>query len=132
MSSSPYMLDTDPMEETLYDIISPISCQSFAKAYSGNYDPKTLASPHYSPLNATSLAGLPPMLVFIGGLEVLRPSIEKLVAKAKGDKCSVDVVLHEGRPHCWFFANPTCTPQDRAEAIETCANFLIKHSKKNS
>ncbi|KAG0093598.1 hypothetical protein BGZ92_004197 [Podila epicladia] len=125
ITSSPYMFSPHPMEISLYDFITPLVCQRFVRAYS-HYNPSTIASSYYTPLNAESLAGLPPMLVFIGGLEQFRPSIECFVKKAQADKCAVKVILAEARAHCWFLTPAISTPQDRADAIEACTQFLAK------
>ncbi|KAF9332199.1 hypothetical protein BG006_004939 [Podila minutissima] len=123
IASSPYMFSPHPVDISIYDFITPLVCQRFVRAYS-HYDPSTLASSYFIPLNAESLGGLPPMLVFIGGLEQFRPSIECFVKKAQADKCAVKVILAEARAHCWFLTPAISTPQDRVDAIEACTQFL--------
>ncbi|KAF9106207.1 hypothetical protein BGX27_009267 [Mortierella sp. AM989] len=120
---SPYFLDPEPMEHSLYDTLTPLNCQNFVTHYS-QHNPEILASQYYSPLNATTLSGLPPMLVYIGGVEILRPSIEKFVVKAKNDGGDIQVVLKEGRGHVWFLIEPASTEQDREESVASVTNFL--------
>ncbi|KAG0332573.1 hypothetical protein BG004_001192 [Podila humilis] len=127
ITSSPYFFPTEPMK-SLYDYLSPLMCHRFIAAYS-HHEPATLASPYYSPFNASSLSGLPPMLVFFGGLELFRPSIERFVDKSRADNCSIKAVLVEARAHCWFLSPPISTPQDRLDVIEACVHFLAKIAK---
>lgn len=128
ITSSPYMFSPDPIAISLYDYITSLVCQRFVRAYS-RYNPVTLASSYYTPLNVESLAGLPPMLVFISELEQFRPSIERFVKKAQADRCSVEVVLAQARAHCWFLTPVISISQDRVDPIEARSQFLVKISK---
>ncbi|KAF9206615.1 hypothetical protein BGZ49_002137 [Haplosporangium sp. Z 27] len=120
---SPYFMDPEPMEYSLYDTLTPESCENIIEAYS-QHKSEVLNSQYYSALNATTLAGLPPTLVFIAGAEILRPSIEKFVARVKKDGGDIQVHLQEHRCHIWFLIDIASTEKDREECIGITSDFL--------
>lgn len=129
ISISPYFFDPDPLEFSLFDFITPLRCVNFIECYAQN-DPMITASQYFTPMNATTLAGLPPMLVMMGGVELFRPSIEKFVARVQEDKGQCEFFLEEGRAHCWFMVEPASTEEDRVRAKIAIGIFLAKHQTK--
>ncbi|GJJ72553.1 hypothetical protein EMPS_04911 [Entomortierella parvispora] len=134
ISMSPWMM-TDPKKESmdkhLFDTLTPYSISTMLE----HYAPPTitveelLESPYVCPLKTSTFAGLPPMLVYAGGVEILRPSIEEFVRRAKADGVACQYELKEERSHCWFQIDPTSTEEDRKEAIESMALYLSKVHK---
>lgn len=121
---SPFLLSPEPMRHTLFDTLTPKGCQLMKECYYQGRS-EVLQSPYFSPLNATTFAGLPPMLVFIGGAEILRPSIETFVKRARDDDgVETTVVLKEDRSHVWFLIGNASTEQDRHEADQSITEFL--------
>ncbi|KAG0040531.1 hypothetical protein BGZ82_001857 [Podila clonocystis] len=129
ISISPYFFSPDPMEFSLFDFITPLRCVNFIECYAQN-DPKVTASQYFTPVNATTLAGLPPMLVMAGGVELFRPSIEKFVARVQGDNGLCEFFLEEGRAHCWCMVEPASTEEDRVRAKTAIGDFLAKQQIK--
>ncbi|KAG0315148.1 hypothetical protein BG000_005277, partial [Podila horticola] len=80
----PWVRSTDPLENSMFDFVSTTGCEIYTEAYIQNQS-ENMRCPYTSPISAPTLAGLPPMLIFIGGVEILRPSIEKFVAKASAE-----------------------------------------------
>jgi acetyl esterase/lipase len=50
------------------------------------------------------LAGLPPLYVFVGGAELLRPSIEVFARRAKEAGTKVQLIVGENQQHTWPIA----------------------------
>ncbi|KAG0369914.1 hypothetical protein BGX24_002249, partial [Mortierella sp. AD032] len=78
----PWVRSPQPLESSLYDLVNAAGCEMFVEAYTQN-KPENLSSPYTSPFNSPTLQGLSPMLVFTGGVEILRPSIEEFVERAR-------------------------------------------------
>ena len=92
----------------------------FSRYYAGDNDP---GLPLISPLYG-DLRGLPPLLMYVGGDELLLDDSTRFAGKAK--EAGVDVILHvgEGMFHCY----PACSPlfpEARNAMSEICA--FIKH-----
>ena len=103
--------DVDPM-------IMPNASNEAASAYLGDADPR---NPLASPIHA-DLSGLPPMLIQVGGSEVLLNDSTRLAYKAEAD--GVDVTLEEWDEmiHVWhFFA--LLLPEGQ-QAIDRIAKFV--------
>ncbi|KAG0053448.1 hypothetical protein BGZ83_001053 [Gryganskiella cystojenkinii] len=118
---------TDPKElkHLPFDILTPQSVGFMMECYAhGQGLAELLESPFAAPLKATSLAGLPPMLVYIGGSEIFRPAIEEFVRRVRSDGVPCQVELKEERCHCWFQNALTSTEADREEATTALALFL--------
>jgi len=94
----------------------------FSRYYAGDNDPGLpLISPLYGDLH-----GLPPLLMYVGGDELLRDDSTRFAGKAK--EAGVDVTLNvgEGMFHCY----PACSPlfpEARHAMAEICA-FIVHHS----
>ena len=85
-------------EEALeLDYLRPEALDLFAKGYA---DGQELTAPLISPVYA-DLSGLPPMLIQVGGSEILLDTARRLAARAKD--CGVDVTLEiePGLFHAW-------------------------------
>ncbi|KAG0344623.1 hypothetical protein BG004_004295 [Podila humilis] len=123
---SPYFFAPGPMEHTLFDFITPLRCVGFEEHYTQN-NPKVLSSQYCSPMNATTLAGLPPMLIMVGGVEQFRPSIEQFAERVKHEGGQVDLLMENGRAHCWCVAEPMSTEADRTRVKSAIGKFLTNN-----
>ncbi|GJJ71556.1 hypothetical protein EMPS_03906 [Entomortierella parvispora] len=123
ISISPFMSFYEPFECSLYDYISPIGCQAFVEYYT-QLQPEYLNSPHYSPLNATTLAGLPPTLVFVGGVEIFRQPIETFVERAQRDGVEITLEVGVGRSHDSLMVPQICPYKDISAGHEKIAAFM--------
>ena len=94
---------------------------AFSKHYVGKNDP---GLPYISPLYG-DLHGLPPLLIHVGGDEILLDDSIRFAEKAK--KAGVDVTLKvgEGMFHCF----PVCAPlfPEATQAMEEICDFIKKH-----
>ncbi|KAG0344624.1 hypothetical protein BG004_004296 [Podila humilis] len=121
---SPYVGCDEPFETNLNDYLSPLGSESFLKCYTGD-KPEVYASPYFSPMNATTLKGLPPMLVFVGSIEHLRPSIDMLVDKARADGVEgVEYVIGEGRSHVYIMVPQISLEEDIDRAHWIIGKFI--------
>jgi acetyl esterase/lipase len=93
----------------------------FSQYYVGEHDP---ASPLISPLFG-ELRGLPPLLIFAGGDELMRDDSTRFAEKAR--QVGVDVTLHVGAGlfHCY----PACAPlfPEATQAMAEIGEFIKKH-----
>ena len=79
-----------------------------------------LANPLASPIN-DSLAGLPPLSVYLGGNEIMRPDVEAFVAKAKAAGTPVHYWLS---PHAFHdFVALTWIPESKAALDDVAAQL---------
>ena len=93
--------------------------QSVAAAYAGAADPRTpLISPIYG-----DLAGLPPLLIFVGDSEILLDDARRLAERARAAGVVVDLRVHPDVPHAWPFLN-AILPEGR-QALDEAAAFLF-------
>jgi len=92
----------------------------FAQYYVGEHDP---ANPLISPLFG-DLQGLPPLLIFAGGDELMHDDSTRLAEKAR--QAGVEVTLHVGAGlfHCY----PACAPlfPEATAAMAEIGNFIKK------
>ncbi|KAG0016960.1 hypothetical protein BGZ81_010969 [Podila clonocystis] len=124
----PWVRSTDLLENSMFDFVSTTGCEIYTEAYIQN-QAANMHCAYTSPISAT-LEGLSPMLIFIGGVEILRPSIEKFVAKASADGVEVVTVLKEGRSHNYMLLDDISTPEDRYEAWQAMSKFVVEvHSR---
>jgi acetyl esterase/lipase len=93
----------------------------FSQYYVAGNDP---ALPYISPLYG-ELGGLPPLLIYAGGDEILLDDAVRFAEKAT--RAGVDVTLQvvEGMMHCFPFLPPVI-PEAKAAMKEICA-FIRKH-----
>ncbi|KAF9397142.1 hypothetical protein BGZ94_006389, partial [Podila epigama] len=95
---SPWVMCPKPLKDSDDDYISNEGGVLYMEAYTQR-QMTTLASPYASPIQTQTLKGMPRMLVFIGGRETLRPSIERFVAKAQKEGVEIETELKEGMAH---------------------------------
>ena len=89
-----------------------------AERYLGGRDRRDpLASPIYA-----DLTGLPPLLVQVGGREILLDDARKLAEKAKADRVDVTLDVHEEMVHVWHVLAGLCPEGD--EGVRGVAAFL--------
>lgn len=82
-------------------------------AYVGTHDPR---HPYASPLYG-DFAGLPPLLVFAGGREMILDDSTRMVAAARRDGCSAELHIAEDMYHVWPALLPNHPETMRALAI---------------
>jgi epsilon-lactone hydrolase len=90
----------------------------FSKHYSAEQDP---AQPWISPLYA-DLQGLPPLLIFAGGDELLRDDSTRFAEKARAAGVKVTLHVGEGMFHCY----PACAPlfPEASQAMQEIGHFM--------
>ncbi len=93
----------------------------FSQYYCGDHDPR---NPLISPLFG-DLGGLPPLLIYVGGDELMRDDSTRLAHRAA--EAGVDVTLRvgEGLFHCY----PACAPifPEATQALSEIAAFVNRH-----
>ena len=76
--------------------------------------------PWVSPTNG-DLEGLPPLQVFVGGREILSPSIEAFVERVRAAGSSAEIVVGEGQQHTW----PTLSTPEGQKARDAVSAFIM-------
>jgi monoterpene epsilon-lactone hydrolase len=95
--------------------------QAMGRLYAGATH---LRSPLAAPLHA-DLAGLPPLLIFVGTREVLRDDSLRVVDKARAAGVAVELVVGEGLVHVWpMFGDQV---PEAAEAVARMGAFTKKN-----
>ncbi len=93
--------------------------QMIAAAYAGEAG---LRTPLISPLYG-DLAGLPPMLVFVGDTEILLDDAKRVVERARSAGVFVELRIFPDMPHVWPGLN-VILPEGR-QALDEAAAFLL-------
>ncbi len=90
----------------------------FSKYYAGDNDP---GLPWISPLYG-DLYGLPPILIYVGGDELLQDDSIRFAEKAKNAGVDVTLRVGEGMFHCY----PVCSPlfPEAKEAMDEICTFI--------
>lgn len=93
----------------------------FATYYAGEND---LTDPLISPLFG-DLSGLPPLLIYVGGDELMRDDSTRLAEKAQAAGVDVTLRIGEGLFHCY----PACAPifPEATEALAEISSFILNH-----
>lgn len=78
-------------------VISRKAGERYWAAYRG--DPDIDRDPYAAPLTASSVAGLPPALVVLGGCDLLRDEGRAYAARLREEGGEVDEVCYPGQPH---------------------------------
>lgn len=93
----------------------------FSKYYAGDNDP---GLPWISPLYG-DLKGLPPLLIYVGGDELMRDDSIRFAAKAKDAGVDVTLRVGEGMFHCY----PACAPlfPEATQAMDEICTFIRTH-----
>jgi monoterpene epsilon-lactone hydrolase len=94
---------------------------AFSKHYVGDHDPKL---PWISPLYG-DLHGLPPLLIYVGGDEILRDDSVSFAEKAQKAGVNVTLRVGEGLFHCF----PVCAPlfPEATQAMDEICTFIKRH-----
>ena len=95
---------------------------TIAKAYMDGKDPK---APLASPIHA-DLTGLPPLLIQVGGIEVLLDDSTMLKSRAKKAGVPVELEVWDDMPHVWHHFAPIL-PEAR-KAIGRIGKFVLQHT----
>ncbi|KAF9972099.1 hypothetical protein BGZ73_004816 [Actinomortierella ambigua] len=122
---SPWVMCHQPMKNNDDDYITLEDGQHFQRIYTQGLA-KVRTSPYASPISAPSVAGLPKMLIYIGGVESLRPSIERFVKKAVADGVDVTVEFKEGQAHDYALIQEISSRKIIEESDLVMANFVAK------
>jgi acetyl esterase/lipase len=93
-----------------------------AKVYLNGKDPK---APLASPVHA-DLTGLPPLLLQVGGIEVLLDDSTLLKSRAKAAGVPVEMEVWDDMPHVWHHYAPIL-PEAR-KAIGRIGEFVLQHT----
>ena len=93
-----------------------------AGVYLDGKDPK---APLASPIHA-DLTGLPPLLLQVGGIEVLLDDSTALKSRAKEAGVSVEMEVWDDMPHVWHHFAPIL-PEAR-KAIGKIGEFVLRHT----
>ncbi|KAF9585167.1 hypothetical protein BGW38_003630 [Lunasporangiospora selenospora] len=125
---SPWVICPQRDPDSPFDYICHTGTQSFLPSYTNN-QAHLLTDPYVSPVLAPTLKGLPKMLVYIGGVETLRPSIDRFVAKARKDGVEVQEVMKEGQAHIYFLVDEICSQENVNEAVDILTEFVAKARK---
>jgi acetyl esterase/lipase len=103
-------------------IINPAILPALIPLYLGmNAQP---TNPYVSPLFG-NYAGMPPLLLQVGDLEVLLDDSIRLAKHAAGQGCSVTLELWDGMPHAFQGFAPFLP--EASEAINKIGKFIRKH-----
>ena len=95
---------------------------NIAKVYLNGKDPR---APLASPLHA-DLRGLPPLLMQVGGVEVLLDDTTALAERAKEAGVSVEVEVWDDMPHVWHTFAPILPEGEKA--IDRIGEFILQHT----
>lgn len=94
----------------------------FSKYYAGDNDP---GLPLISPLYG-DLSGLPPLLLYVGGDELMRDDTVRFAQKAKSAGVDTTLRVGEGLFHCY----PACAPAfpEATEVLNEICAFIKTHT----
>ncbi|KAK3809151.1 MAG: alpha/beta hydrolase fold-domain-containing protein [Benniella sp.] len=120
---SPWVMCPKPLKDSPDDYITNRGGRLFMEAYTQSLA-KHQTSHFCSPISAPSLSGMPRMLIFIGGVETLRPSIERFVEKAKAEGVDLEVHLKEGKAHDYALIRDIAGSQAVTEANQIIGRFV--------
>jgi len=95
--------------------------KAMASLYAGNNNRK---NPYISPLYA-ELEGLPPLLIQVGGIEVLRDEAMLLAEQAKTSGVDVTLEVYEGMTH--VFQSFADNLEESMDAWKNIRSFVEKH-----
>ncbi len=106
--------DVDPM-------LTPERLRLNAGRYLAEHDPRDpLASPIYA-----DLSGLPPLLIHVGGREVLLDDAKSLTEKAEADGVDVTLEVHDEMVHVWHILTGLAPEGD--DGVRRVAGFVRSH-----
>ncbi|MGH2668100.1 MAG: alpha/beta hydrolase fold domain-containing protein, partial [bacterium] len=99
-------------------MLTPQRLQLNAERYLAGHDAR---DPLASPIHA-DLSGLPPLLIHVGGREVLLDDAKNLAAKAKTDGVDVTLEVHDEMIHVWHVLTGLAPEGD--EGVRRVAEFV--------
>jgi acetyl esterase/lipase len=102
------------------------SSAAFSKHYVGDHDP---GDPWISPIYG-DLHGLPPMLIYVAGSEILYDDSVSFAQKAKDAGVDVTLRVGEGLFHCF----PLCAPlfPEATHAMDDIYRFIKMHLRRDN
>ncbi|KAG0208156.1 hypothetical protein BGX28_000771 [Mortierella sp. GBA30] len=122
---SPWVMCPKPLKESPDDYITAVGGRLFMEAYTQNLA-KVQTSHYASPIQAPTLAGMPRMLIFIGGVETLRLSIEGFVTKAIAEGVDVTAILKDNHAHDYALIQEIAGTKVVREAEAAIGKFVAK------
>lgn len=122
---SPWVMCPKPLKDSPDDYITNYGGRLFMEAYTQNLA-SVQSSPYASPIQVPTLAGMPRMLIFIGGAEILRPSIESFVAKARAEGVHVETELKEGQAHDYCLIEEISGAKVKRESEAKIGRFVAQ------
>ncbi|KAG0286378.1 hypothetical protein BGZ98_005119, partial [Dissophora globulifera] len=122
---SPWVMCPKPVKPSPHDYITMEGGRLFMEAYTQG-QAKVMTSPYASPISAPTLRGMPRMLIFIGGVETLRPSIEDFIQKATADGVDVQYEIKEGKVHDYALIDEIAGVKVVREATQTIGRFVAQ------
>ncbi|KAF9955169.1 hypothetical protein BGZ72_003976 [Mortierella alpina] len=120
---SPWVMCPKPVKDSPDDYITTVGGHLCLEAYTQNLA-KVQTSHYASPIRAPTLAGMPRMLIFIGGVEMLRPSIESFVFKATAEGVDVTTILKENQAHDYALIEEIAGRKNVHEADTAIGKFV--------
>ncbi|KAF9983151.1 hypothetical protein BGZ79_005830, partial [Entomortierella chlamydospora] len=127
---SPWVMCPKPLKDSMDDYISNDGGRIYIEAYTQNLA-SVQTSQYAAPIRAATLAGLPRMLIFIGGTETLRPSIDGFVEKAIADGVQVEAHTKSGMPHDYALLEDVSSAKIVYEVDEIIGKFIANINDEN-
>ncbi|KAI1316121.1 hypothetical protein EDD11_010435 [Mortierella claussenii] len=122
---SPWVMCPKPIKDSSHDYIISTGGRLFMECYTQGLA-KVMTSLYTSPISAPSLAGLPRMLIFVGGVETLRPSIEAFAEKANAEGLDLEVHIKPGKVHDYALIPDVAGYAVVKEANELIGKFVAR------
>ncbi|KAF9933850.1 hypothetical protein FBU30_004246 [Linnemannia zychae] len=122
---SPYVMCPKPLKNNPDDYITNFGGLLYVEAYT-HRQAKIQANPYASPIQAATLAGMPRMQIFIGGVETLRPSIERFITKARAEGVEIEEHLKEGMAHDYVLIEEIAGGKAVREGYDQIASFVAR------
>ncbi|KAF9202197.1 hypothetical protein BGZ49_007610 [Haplosporangium sp. Z 27] len=120
---SPWVMCPQPLKDSPHDYITNNGGHIFMEAYTQNLA-KVQTSHFAAPICAATLEGMPRMLIFIGGVEMLRPSIERFIEKAVAEGVKIEFYIKDGMAHDYALIEDISSPKIVKEADEIIGKFI--------
>ncbi|KAG0330844.1 hypothetical protein BG004_001957 [Podila humilis] len=122
---SPWVMCPKPLKDNDDDYITNFGGRLFVEAYTQNLA-SVQSSIYASPIQAPTLLGMPRMLIFIGGVEILRPSIEGFIFKARAEGVEIEYEVAEGQAHDYCLIEEICGPKIKRAAEAKIGRFVAQ------
>ncbi|KAG0286278.1 hypothetical protein BGZ98_005152, partial [Dissophora globulifera] len=128
---SPWVMCPKPVKTSPHDYITTNGLRLFMDAYTQGQT-EALTSPYVSPIGAPTLKGMPRMMIFIGGVETLRPSIEDFIQKATADGVDVQYEVKQGKVHDYALIEEVAGAKTVQEATQSIGRFVAQIQERQS